>query len=407
MANMAQCCEYVTKLLLENPEALAALSDAGTKAIGLLNASRTQAVSGFYMCRSMVLQTSIIRKEYQPAPDEFKMSELCEDLGIIGLPQIQLEVCTDAIQADRQLLTCIMFNATQNAMSHGEADGTVVVTATLSEDELYVSVHNRPGVNHDTLLAALQSVEPCVSCKTGGRDLLNAERHALESSGCGDEQSTFQGLNEMRVFASAFRPSADAHVWVQSDGVLFELRVRVTIGAPTTAGSPQGSEDMPLPAGLAFVCCDDDAMPRIFAESLFDRAAADLDKSLILGETYEEVAGLVQQVLEMAERLGDERVLCIFDQNIEFDAGGFTGTDLVQELRARGFSGLLVIQSANDEADDERMYVDAGADGSIGKAVKGGISEMLGLLGQFWHAKYGRPRGANTNTCQHEHRHEH
>ena len=72
----------------------------------------------------------------------------------------------------------------------------------------------------------------------------------------------------------------------------------------------------------------------------------------------------MEQVLKMAKRLGDHRVLCIIDQNLDdFDAGAFTGTGLVRELRERGFGGLLVIQSANDELEDEQGYLDAGADG--------------------------------------------
>jgi len=178
---------------------------------------------------------------------------------------------------------------------------------------------------------------------------------------------------------------------VQPDGVLFEMRLRVTTVAPPPAtGFPQDA--VTLPESLVFVCCDDDAMPRIFAQVLLDRAAADLDSSLILGETYEEVVGLVERVLEMAARLGEDRILCILDQNIDFDAGSITGTDLVGDLRARGFGGLLVIQSANDEAEDKRGYVAAGADGSIGKAVKGGVPEMISHLAELWDAKYGAGR---------------
>ena len=91
----------------------------------------------------------------------------------------------------------------------------------------------------------------------------------------------------------------------------------------------------------------------------------------------------------MAARLGDDRVLCIFDQNLDgFEAAPVTGTGLVRELRRRGFGGLLVIQSANDEQDDAQAYKAAGADGNIGKAVKGGIPEMLDVLGRLWHARF-------------------
>ena len=52
-----------------------------------------------------------------------------------------------------------------------------------------------------------------------------------------------------------------------------------------------------------------------------------------------------------------KRVVCIIDQHLDgYDAGSFTGMGLVNELRQRGFNGLLVIQSANDELEDERSY---------------------------------------------------
>ena len=98
----------------------------------------------------------------------------------------------------------------------------------------------------------------------------------------------------------------------------------------------------------------------------------------------------MEQVLSMAARLGDERVLCVLDQNLDgFDAGRFIGTDLVKELRRRGFGGVLVIQSANDEHEDEAAYKAAGADGSIGKAVKGGVSVMIDKLAQLYHERLG------------------
>ena len=87
----------------------------------------------------------------------------------------------------------------------------------------------------------------------------------MRDRGCGSEESTFQGLAEMRAFASAFKPAAKMHLWVQADGVLFELRLRVTVVPSITL---QGKEVAPaLPKGLSFVCCDDDDMPRIFVSS--------------------------------------------------------------------------------------------------------------------------------------------
>ena len=63
-------------------------------------------------------------------------------------------------------------------------------------------------------------------------------------------------------------------------------------------------------------------------------------------------------------------------------------------VRGRGFGGLLIIQSANDDPADEKNYLAAGADGSFGKAVKGGIQEKLGSLGRLYHARFGTQGGS-------------
>jgi hypothetical protein len=158
------------------------------------------------------------------------------------------------------------------------------------------------------------------------------------------------------------------------------------------------------------------------------------------------VEGLIEHVVAQAARLGDENVLCILDQNLDaYERGVFTGTGLVSELRRCGFGGLVVIQSANDELEDERTYLAAGAgrfdrtvipnlfpachmpeprhlnafsqrlyslpskapisihgrvsaesrlisrcvpDGCIGKAVKGGAQAILDVLSRLWHNKF-------------------
>ena len=58
----------------------------------------------------------------------------------------------------------------------------------------------------------------------------------------------------MRIFAAALSPPAEARLWVQPDGVLFELRMRVTPVAPSGAGGRDRAEAaQQLPAGIAFV----------------------------------------------------------------------------------------------------------------------------------------------------------
>ena len=104
-----------------------------------------------------------------------------------------------------------------------------------------------------------------------------------------------------------------------------------------------------------------------------------------------QVQGLVPCVLEMGRRLGPERVVCVLDQNLDGYEGGsrFLGTELTQEMRRGGFEGLIIIHSANDELEDEHEYIAAGADGSIGKAVKGGVTATLSIIARLWHQRFG------------------
>ena len=191
----------------------------------------------------------------------------------------------------------------------------------------------------------------------------------------------------MRVLVSSLGDAADAHLWVHASGVTFELRLRVDVLEPAR---PPGGEAKALPEGLVFVCCDDDEVPRIFFAMLLRMAGADESESAVLGETADEVGGLVERVLSLSNALGDDRVVCIIDQNLDYDEhGAFQGTALARELRRRGFGGLFVVQSANDSQSDAQTYLEAGADGSMGKAIKDGARGMLGVVGSLWHAKFG------------------
>ena len=143
-----------------------------------------------------------------------------------------------------------------------------------------------------------------------------------------------------------------------------------------------------LPTGLVFVCCDDDPMPRMFAEVLISSAAADEDESVILGETFTDVMGLPDRLCELAGRVGHDKVVAILDQNLDqYDEGHFTGCEICRVLRQRDFRGVIVIQSANDEKDDELLYMQAGADAAIGKAVHGGPAAILGVIARAWHGR--------------------
>ena len=144
-----------------------------------------------------------------------------------------------------------------------------------------------------------------------------------------------------------------------------------------------------LPADLALVCCDDDLIPRYLYRVLLKTAKASPTESAIVGESYAQVAGLADTVLEKARRLGPERVVCLFDENLDgYEEGSFKGSEIIAELRARDFTGLAIVRSANDEPSAVHDYIAAGADGFIGKAVKGGHKAAMAIISRLWHSKH-------------------
>jgi len=418
MANTSQCC----RMAIEQLKALPLREDGDKSApaldhvIGLLNMTLSESVTGYHMCRNAILQTSIESGDHTPMFEHFTLPQLFDDLGFTHHKRLDIQDGTVGaeLRGDLQLLSCILFNAVHNALMHGGRhaphvgietqlqeipgeDGSFSLDGTMQRlpVQLHLTVRNAAGANHDALRA------------TGTDDLLAAAptiASTLREQGAGAEGSTFLGLTEIYGATRMIVPRAEVHLWVRPDEVVFDLRMplRIVIRLPqseaTVFVAPSSSVDeippeLPppvLPPGLIFVCCDDDDLPRIFAESvLLPKAQADMVASRIVGETYEDVTRVPDMVCELAERYGQDRVIGLFDQNLtSYHEGTIYGTGLCRELRQRGFGGCLAIQSANDEAAAEREYIAAGANGCLGKVLRGGPDELLSRIAAlYWSAQ--------------------
>ena len=72
--------------MVEKLEALN-LGDDGRVLIDLLNSTRAESVSGYQMCRSMLLQASIISGEYTAEAKHVELTVILNELGLLNHPR--------------------------------------------------------------------------------------------------------------------------------------------------------------------------------------------------------------------------------------------------------------------------------------------------------------------------------
>ena len=147
-----------------------------------------------------------------------------------------------------------------------------------------------------------------------------------------------------------------------------------------------------LPAGLIFVCADDDLISRIVVGKFIERARADRERSLVLGDAFAEVAALPETVAKLAAAHGDARVIVHLDQQMVWDEESGTcavfGTHLCRRLRDEvGFTGVIIVVSADDAPEAQIEYIDAGADVCFGKG-KASLDALLPRLAEVYHERF-------------------
>jgi len=125
---------------------------------------------------------------------------------------------------------------------------------------------------------------------------------------------------------------------------------------------------IPVVNEVIIIALDDDKAPRALAKGLIRLVGAS-DQSVILGEFYNEAINVSQPVFEAASKVGEHNVVCVFDQNMIYSEGAVLGSDLTKQLRDQGFNGLIIVRSANDSEESQKIYLDAGASAALSKGT--------------------------------------
>ena len=147
------------------------------------------------------------------------------------------------------------------------------------------------------------------------------------------------------------------------DGDLVTFRARVLARAAEAPGAAAGAPraaTAAFPRDVCFHCIDDSATARRLLEHNL-RAHAQTENVRVFGEYAEDVPQFMAEALEKGG-------IAILDQNLDYGGNSnLLGTDLVMQLRAKGFRGLICIRSGNVAPEDEAQYYRAGVDCVYGK----------------------------------------
>ena len=320
---------------------------------------------GMRMCQQRNALLKLSSGEYQPRLSPISLQQF----GTSLLAGREVRTAFASVWARFDVIACglIFENALSNAFKHGHPTNPDVFFTIKQLDE------PRVGPEHLRL-------EFCVTNRANpSRPKIT--RELVENILKGDQVAGDMPASSDRIGLShCFMVARTCHFDLtleQTDNDLIIFKVCLT--AETMQGSrycnQQLERDYQLPRGLRFHVVDDSAVARrLVTHHLLKHAAPAAVK--LFGEIPEEVSQFVQDSINSAD-------VVIVDQNLEYDTESFLGTDLIQQLAAKGFQGLMCVRSANSSEEDEQFYLGKGAHCMLGKDMLG--SELIAVLAREYH----------------------
>ena len=155
--------------------------------------------------------------------------------------------------------------------------------------------------------------------------------------------------------------------------VVFRASFEAEVGEPLAAPRDEAWDHdiAQFPSDLHVYCIDDSEGVRRLLNHNF-RAHAATQNVRVYGSTWSDTSAFVEAVLERAD-------IAVLDQHLEYGCDtNILGTDLVAQLRTKGYRGLICVRSANSAPEDRAVYAQAGAHCSFGKdqSMRDMIAEM-------------------------------
>ena len=269
------------------------------------------------------------------------------DTLVQGRSVRQLPCGEEVVSLDEAVCALVLENALSNATRHGRAsDPDVCLSAELrplSED---------PGETLQEVVFRVTNYadpsNPRITDDFVRRCLCGERPHSAAPNGVSE------GLGLQHIFMAATAVGMQVSLVQEADLVMFTLTTKAQVVGQGPARDLSASPaPLAVPTGLTFCCIDDNAIARLLVTSAIEKG---FPQSTVwqYGERLEDVADFTEAVAAGAD-------VAILDQNLEFESQTVLGSDLVSELIANGYPGLLCIRSANGSESDQALYRASGA----------------------------------------------
>ena len=253
---------------------------------------------------------------------------------------------------DTALCSLVLDNAISNAFRHGTGPASAVhlaVTTTPTGGDrvrLCFALTNqvsptKPVLTKDFVARAWNGTHG-----THGRQ---APAHSPMSNGIGLQQA----------FSSSKLHDMALHLTQDGTEARFTARVIASVAADPTP--PRPADPGPFPPDLHVCVIDDsDANRQLLQHHLRHRVTQNVH---VFGESVHDVEPFMKRTMAVAH-------IAVLDQNLEYGPEeNVLGTDLVRQLVAQQFTGLICMRSGNAAAEDVAFYSRCGAHCVFGKDV--------------------------------------
>ncbi|KAL3906159.1 MAG: hypothetical protein SGPRY_010656 [Prymnesium sp.] len=301
---------------------------------------------GAFLCCNHGLALQLAHDTYKPIAANVEIrSALHAASGRRADVSVDADV-PNILRLDQNLLLHVLDNFVSNATQYGAASRPITLRAMRNASKLRFEVVNLPGPKH----AEAQALY-------GDSD---AVAEILRSFGQGLQRSPSSTGNGLRIARKCSQLlDGEMSLCFAPTCVIASVSVPLICEEQSTAPI--------LPPDLQVALVDDDEIIRMLDALQFQKLGI---KAHIRGSTAEEIIDFPAFVAS----LDPQPQLVLLDQNLDHPSHGdslIKGTSLIPKLRSQGYSGKVIIKSANQSSADRAHYIASGADGTLDKIVRG------------------------------------